>query len=59
MLHRIIGFAVLAFSLIALAQGNPRQRLVKEVGHELRMLPYYPVSGVFKVTNDLRVVPNS
>ncbi len=43
MTHRKIGLAVSVFSLVALAQVNPNQKLVKEVGHELRMLPYYTV----------------
>jgi hyperosmotically inducible protein len=43
MLHRTIGLLVLAIPIIALAQGNPPQGLAKEVGHELRMLPYYTI----------------
>ncbi len=34
---------VLGFPFIALLQNKQQQNLVKEVGHELRMLPYYTV----------------
>ncbi len=34
---------VLGFPFIALSQNKQQQNLVKEVGHELRMLPYYTV----------------
>jgi hyperosmotically inducible periplasmic protein len=44
MLRSVLGLVlVLGLPFLALSQNKQQQSLVKEVGHELRMLPYYTV----------------